>query len=129
MYSKKMNSYNFRPKNSTRLEKISADSEDDTDEKILIPQKKRKISKPVTTTIFLAVSFNGRHVVDSSSSPPVSTYYESVSSAAHSNTLHAKKIKITLNKEHQDVLFEDDIMPHVKSALDSLTIPVKYDEV
>ena len=88
-------------------------------------KKKPKIEK---ITLELAVSFGGRKV----RSPDTGTdiYYESLSTGALSDSIHAKKQKFTLfNKDFGSVTFNDDVLPLIGSVLLGLPVPVNYNEV
>lgn len=87
----------------------------------------KKISKSAHHTIInLYASFGGRRVEDSHH-PYSSKYYESVSTGNSSDTAHARKIKIRVEKDSVEVVFDADILPKLKEALMSLSLPVQFD--
>ena len=109
--------------NSNHFLADAASGEDD--EKCGLGAKKSRLSD--RTTVEISVSFGGRSIVDPASGNK--SLYESVSTGALSDTYHAKKFKLTIEKEFDQVTFDEDIMPHIKSILAGMPVAVEFDKV
>lgn len=88
-------------------------------------KKKPKIEK---VTLELAVSFGGRKVHNPDTGTDI--YYESLSTGAVSDSVHARKQKFSLlHKDFRSVTFADDVLPLIEGVLLGLPVPVENNEV
>jgi hypothetical protein len=100
---------------------------EESSSEIVVVQPKKKLKKQFHTSVSLSVVFNGRRI-ETDAYPSGSTYFISTSTAASSDSLHAKKVKFTIPKHYDEVTFEKDVLPRAKASLSSLDIPIEYDE-